>query len=159
GLNTQDNAGVVSFAALYFYTHGELYDGAGGGLAMFQAQKRPQVQSLMTTQCLNGIAQMIATLGATPADFFEGAFVDSVGRCAVLATGCDAGAAATWVPRFRADRPAIDGQGGSIVIWQGAMDRTVDPGRAQCGFDKIRQDLAAASAPTATFSVCGDAMA
>jgi pimeloyl-ACP methyl ester carboxylesterase len=159
GQNTTDNPGVVGYATLYFYSHGEVYDGAGGGLTMFQASKRPQVQQLMTTQCTGGIQSMIAQLGATPSDFFDMAFVTSLGNCAVFESGCDAEPAATWVPRFRADRPPIDAHSAPIVVWQGAMDQTVTPGRAQCGFDKIQADLAAATAPTTTFQVCGDAMA
>jgi hypothetical protein len=158
-LTTQTTPAAISYAMFFFYGHGELYDGPGGGLSMFQASKRDLVRSFMVKDCESDVATALPPLGATPADFYDPAFVTAMENCMILQTGCDQEPAATWFARALADRPPIDPNGAPIVVWHGAMDKDITPDRAQCGFDRIQSDLASAPSATTTFKVCGDPIA
>ena len=80
----------------------------------------------------------------------------SIGSCALGDdAACAREPAATWLARFRADRPRLDPQGADIVLWQGAADRASPPELAQCGIDKINADLSAPDTQ-ASFTLCGD---
>ena len=109
GYKTSDSGYAIMYDMDYFYSHGELYDGPGGGLAMFQAAKRDAVQSFLMNQCAPnpppGVD--ITTLGATPADIFDSTFVNSVADCGIGFGGCTDATAMTWTARFAADRPPI----------------------------------------------------
>ena len=159
GLTTAQNSGVIAYGLFYYYGHGELYDGPGGGLAMIQASKRDAVKQLLTTGCNDDVANGVAALGATPSDIYDQNFVASLQQCMIFQQNCDIDPAKTWMQRALADRPTIDAHGAPMLAWHGAVDTTIPPDRAQCGFDKIDADLAAATNPTATFTVCGDAQA
>src|SRR5439155_26950202 len=65
-LNTKDNGGVIAYALTYYYGHGELYDGPGGGLTTFQSGKRDAIKTLLTTACNDTLGDKAATLGITP---------------------------------------------------------------------------------------------
>jgi hypothetical protein len=158
GFNTTSNADALWYSLLYFYNHGEILDGPGGGTAMYLPAKRSIAQTIFSTKCADSTAS-VQMLGSTTADFLDPAFTDSMSNCSILGTDCDKNAAATWQPRWRADRPAVDAHGPPIVIWQGGMDTTVSPGLAQCGFDKITADLQATPGATATLTTCADATA
>jgi hypothetical protein len=155
-LTTQHDAAAISYGMFYFYGHGELYDGPGGGLTMFQAAKRNAVKAIMENNCEEDMTTVLPSLGSTTADIYDPAFISAMESCMVYQTGCGQEPAATWVGRAIADRPPIDPDGAPIVAWHGAKDIDISPSRAQCGFDKIRNDLARASQPTATFTICGD---
>jgi hypothetical protein len=156
GLHTATDAAALSYGMYYFYGHGELYDGPGGGLAMFRADKRAQVAAVLSGSCESDVDTQMPTLGAASTDFYDPTFLSAVSGCMALGQSCDQEPAATWVTRAIADRPAIDPYSAPIVIWHGAVDTTISPARAQCGFDKLQADLAAASAPTTTITICGD---
>jgi hypothetical protein len=156
-LTTQHDAAAISYGMFYFYGHGELYDGPGGGLAMFQPAKRDAVKAFLQNDCESDATGVLPTLGSTTADLYDPAFITAMENCTIYQTGCDQEPAATWFKRAMADRPAIDPDGAPIVVWHGAKDVDIPPARAQCGFDKIQSDLAGAH--TATFTVCGDAEA
>jgi hypothetical protein len=156
GLTTHNDAGAVSYGMFYFYGHGELYDGPGGGLAMFQAAKRDQVKTLLDNTCEDDMGAALPPLGATPSDFYDPAFVNAMQDCEILQTNCDLEPAKTWKQRAFADRPPIDASSAPIVIWHGAIDKDIAPARAQCGFDKIARDLSAVAQPTTTVTICGD---
>jgi hypothetical protein len=149
GLTTANDSGAIAYSMEYFYGHGELYDGPGGGLTMFDSSKRAQIGDLLSTSCTP--EDFVSTLGVDPSDIYDATFIDEMTACAGAGICFAAG---DWGNRFTADRPTIDPAGGSLVIWQGAMDQTVTPDRAQCGFDKIRADLSSATSPTTTLSVC-----
>ena len=157
GLTTKNDAGTIGYATLYFWTHGEVYDGPGKGLDHIQPDKRDALKVLLTTKCSGELGDAMPSFGATPRDFFDPAFVDAVGLCAIANTDCDKEPAATWLKRFRADRPTIDVAGAPIVIWQGKNDTTIPPERVVCGMDKIKKDIAdAGAAAKITLTVCGD---
>ncbi len=158
GYKTADSGYAVMYDLDYFYSHGELYDGTGGGLAMIQPAKRDAVSSFLMGQC-TPIAPPgvdITTLGATMSDIFDMSFVNSVSGCGVGIGDCTDATAMTWTARFSADRPPIDPDGPPILIYNGGMDDNFPPPRAQCMFDKISADLSGATSPTTTISTCFD---
>jgi hypothetical protein len=156
GLTTQKDAAAISYGMFYFYGHGELLDGSGGGLTMFQPAKRAQVKQLLDTTCESDATTALPPLGTTTADFYDPAFVNAMESCTIYQTGCTVEPAATWLRRALDDRPAIDPYSAPIVVWHGAIDKDIPPARAQCGFDKLARDLQSASAPTTTLTICGD---
>lgn len=156
---TTANAGyAVMYDLDYFYSHGELYDGPGGGLAMFPPAKRDAVKSFLMGQC-NPMAPPgvpITSLGTQPSDIFDSNFVSSLSGCGLGFGGCTDATAMTWTARFAADRPPIDANGPPLLIYDGGMDTNFPPARAQCMFDKINADLMATASPTTTISTCLD---
>ncbi|MCA1665499.1 MAG: lipase family protein, partial [Myxococcales bacterium] len=156
--NTTDSPYPVMYDLEYFYSHGELYDGPGGGLAMFQPAKRDAVKSFLLNQCKPSAPPGvdIKTLGATPSDIFDPSFVNSVGDCGIGLGGCNDATAMTWTARFSADRPPIDPNGPPILIYDGGMDTNFPPARAQCMYDKINADLTAAPSAATMISSCFD---
>jgi hypothetical protein len=154
-LTTREAGGLVAYALYYFYSHGEVLDGPGGGLAMFQPQRRDVLTRLMTTECGDQVPVDVVQLGDTPDQFYDAAFIDEVGGCALFGT-CTTPLAMTWHQRFLDDRPAVDPQGVPMALLAGSRDEAVTPDRAQCGIDKIERDLAAAPGATASLVTCGD---
>jgi pimeloyl-ACP methyl ester carboxylesterase len=157
GLTTQNDAAAISYQMFYFYGHGELYDGPGGGLSMFKPAQQAAVKAFMQNKCESDASSVLPTLGSTTADLFDATFISAMENCMVFQTNCDKEPAATWLERALADRPTIDPYGAPIVVWHGAKDVDIPPNRAQCGFDRIQSDLAKAGNATTTFTVCGDA--
>jgi pimeloyl-ACP methyl ester carboxylesterase len=157
GLTTQSNASAISYQMFFFYGHGELYDGPGGGLAMFKPAQQAAVKAFMENNCESDAAGILPGLGSTTADLYDASFIGALQNCSVFQTGCDQEPAATWLKRALADRPTIDPNSAPIVVWHGAKDVDIPPDRAQCGFDRIQSDLAKAGNATTTFTVCGDA--
>ncbi|HEX6835532.1 MAG TPA: alpha/beta fold hydrolase [Polyangia bacterium] len=143
GMDTSKNGYFMEYQLDYFYSHGELYDGAGGGLAMIQAAKRDQVKSLVETQCLDDFAAMLPAVGHTTADIYDSNFITTLGNCGLGFNDCSDATSATWKPRLLADRPPLAAGGPPVVLWYGGQDQTITPGYARCELDKIAADGAA----------------
>ena len=80
---------TILYSMEYFYSAGELRDGPGGGLEVFQTAKRQAVKdTLLGGECYENAK--LQALGATPADFFDPTFVSDVGfDCAANPFGSD----------------------------------------------------------------------
>lgn len=160
GFSTAQDGYAIMYQLDYFYSHGELYDGPGGGLAMIQQDKRDAVRSFLMGQCgpIAPPGVNITSLGATPGDIFDASFVNSVSGCGFSGPGpgCDDATAQLWTKRFEADRPPIDPNGPPILVYNGGKDANFPPNRAQCMFDRINADLAAVPSPTTTITTCID---
>ncbi|MCU1278297.1 MAG: Triacylglycerol lipase precursor [bacterium] len=159
GYKTSDSGYAIMYDLDYFYSHGEMYDGPGGGLAMIQPAKRDAVKSFLMDQCSpmpSPPGVDITTLGATPTDFFDNNFIDSLSGCGIGFGGCTDATAMTWTARFSADRPPIDPNGPPLMIFDGGMDANFPPPRAQCMFDKLDADLMGATTPTTKIATCFD---
>ena len=143
-LTTATDGDVMATTLLYFYGHGELYDGPGGGITMFDAAFQQPVRTLLDRYCIDDLATQVATLGDTFGDFVDPSFARSIGKCADDATAASCGAepAKTWNPRFSADRPASATDGAPVVVWQGGKDATITSPDAVCGQHKLDRDLA-----------------
>jgi pimeloyl-ACP methyl ester carboxylesterase len=160
GVNT---GAFLAFSLLYFYSHGELYDGPGRGTDMLRPALREPVREALRSECFSGLVAKLATLGPSASEIFDPAFAQEVGQCGLTANPaqCEGEAARTWHARFSADRPAVDPSGAPLLIWQGGADAVVTPSGAMCGVDKIRRDLDAAGKgrASATLTVCADPQA
>lgn len=155
-LNTLDNPGELSFAIEYFYSHGEVYDGAGGGTKLF-LPKVGNALKKFTSSC--NFFEDPSVLGLNTSDFFKADFLKAVGNCGLFGDSyCTGGLAGTWEQRFKNDRPTLDPRGAPIVMWHGANDLVIPPPFAKCAIDKIRADLPA-NGQSAKFTFCGDPMA
>ena len=155
--NTTDNPGPLAFAVEYFYTHAELYDGAGRGPELFKPEVRSALQGYVSSCSFEASP---AVLGFSAADFFQPDFLDAVAGCGVFgADACSGGLAGTWETRFRADRPQLDPAGAPVVMWHGANDAVIEPALAKCAIDKLSADLQPLEGTAARFTFCGDAAA
>jgi pimeloyl-ACP methyl ester carboxylesterase len=155
GLNTNDDHAEIAFDLLYFYGHGELYDGPGGGVSMLRDEQRSAASDLIERRCFSDLVASVHTLGKVASDIFDPTFVHQVSSCAVAGGGasCHQGAAETWNPRFTADRPAVDPEGAPILVWQGGADTLVPPDRAICGQDTLVRNV---TTHPSTLTYCGD---
>ncbi len=145
-MTTANNGYFMEYQLDYFYSHGELYDGAGGGLAMIQPAKRDAVANLIETQCLDDFASMLPSLGSTTADIYTADFVNLLGNCGIGFSDCSDATSTTWKPRLLADRPPLAAGGPPVVLWYGGQDTTITPGYARCELDKIAADGATGTA-------------
>jgi hypothetical protein len=167
GLTTADDSATIGLTMDYFYTHAELLDGQGSGLLHYQPSKRDAIARFYdqsgpcpaaTEAGIAAIHDRIVALGATTSDFFQPEFLDSLGACGLSEdpdADCRSEPAASWIKRFRADRPASDPRGAEVLMWVGGRDAASPPSLAQCGIDKITSDFAAPGA-TAELTVCAD---
>jgi pimeloyl-ACP methyl ester carboxylesterase len=124
------------FSLFYYYSRGELFDGAGEGTAMFKPEKRDEIMRLLSTKCVN---QQASFAQALPSEFFSEDFIHSIEACASGGT-CEA-PGRTWFERFGRDRPDLDPQGAPVMLLQGSRDPTVTPPRAKCAIDSVKQAL------------------
>jgi hypothetical protein len=144
----------ILYSMFYFYSAGELRDGPGMGVSMFQpAQQAPAKQVVLSDTCFD--AKDLQAMGSAPTDFYDTTFVHDVGLCAT-GSDCTQGVAPTWLARWEQDRPHLDPMGPPILIWYGGLDSFVAPGYAECAIERFAKDFSSAGA-TATTSICYDA--
>jgi len=153
GYDTSSAPYLFEYELQYFYSHGELLDGAGNGLELIQPAKQDQVKTILTTECIDDVATDMATLGTNASDYFDPTATKNLAQCAFTGD-CTGDPAPIWQPRFYADRPAIDTSGPPIVIWYGNKDTTISPAYAQCEVDRFARDLAGGG--TTAVSTCLD---
>lgn len=156
--NTTKDAYTIEFAMFYFYSQGELRDGPGMGLSMFQTAKRDLVKQTLVGSGLCYDFADLMMLGNTPVDFFDPTWVSDVGtNCAATPVGSDCSPpdAATWLARWQKDRPPLDPMSTPILIWYAGQDQNISLGFAQCARDRFANDLSAAGATT-TIRYCFD---
>jgi pimeloyl-ACP methyl ester carboxylesterase len=150
GFNTDNDAYQYLFAMDYFYSSGELLDGPGHGVDVFQSDKQTAVAHVLTGACTD--AAGLKMLGNIGYDFFDHTFADDVGSTCALGTDCSSALSTKWLARWQSDRPPLDSNGAKVVIWYGGNDIYVTPQFAQCARDKIHSDGA-----DAQVSYCWDA--
>ncbi|HXU74117.1 MAG TPA: alpha/beta fold hydrolase [Polyangia bacterium] len=156
--NTNADSTAILFAMWYFYAEGELLDGPGMGLSMFQPSKRDLVRTTLVAGQSCYDATDLQMLGTTTSDFFDQSFIDNVGsNCAATPfnVDCSSPDATKWLARWKADRPPLDPMGAPLLVWYSGGDQDVTVGFAQCARDRFASDLADPSA-TATITYCFD---
>ena len=144
---------VVNTAIEYFYTHAELYEGAGAGLKLFNIAPG-QLQASDVTPLLSSCNFAPDLSPLTHVDTFISPESQAVAACAALGQ-CNSPAAGVWAPRMRADRPALNPRGAPVVVWQGGADAVVPSAISGCANDKLTSDLVVPGA-TASLQICGD---
>lgn len=156
GLTTQNDVNSILYAMTYAYAAGELRE-PGTGLDVFQTAKRTAAKEVINgAECY--AAAKLQAIGATPADFFDATYIDTVGnKCAANLSGpdCSDPLAAEWRSRWISDRPPIDATSTApVLLIFGGEDTFVTPGRAACARNKINVDLAAVSGATTEVTLC-----
>lgn len=130
---------AFGFAAYYFYGHGARLDGEAQATSPFLPAKADMMKQHLETTCLPDLISGSQKLGITKSsELFTDTFRTAVGGCGLLGS-CGDPLAAKWKDRWIADRPHLDPKR-SVVLWQGGMDTTVEPGRAMCGVDRMKAD-------------------
>lgn len=154
-----DAAGIL-YSMEYFYSEGELRDGPGHGVDVFQTTKQAAVPDVLTGgECYD--STKLQALGAKPSDFYDMNFVNNVGfKCAATPIGsdCTIAPAPTWLARWKLARPAIDPMGAPILLFVGGMDNYLTMTRAPCVRNKLTADTMAAGSTT-KLTYCFDATA
>jgi pimeloyl-ACP methyl ester carboxylesterase len=157
GLTTAADMNTILYAMAYAYSEGELRDGPGHGVDVFQTAKQAAVKDVIVGGECYESAKMQA-LGARPSDFFDTTYHDQVAsNCAFLGT-CGDALATKWKARWIEERPAIDATGAPILVVSGGKDTFITPGRSACGRDAFTATLAA-SGSTTTVDYCFNAEA
>jgi pimeloyl-ACP methyl ester carboxylesterase len=156
--NTKDNADPIFYAMDYFYSAGELRDGPGGGVAMYQASAQSVVPKVLVGGPCYDYAGLQA-LGTHPPDFFDNNFVNQVGLYCAISGDCTQGDAPKWKARWIEDRPALDPQGASVLLWLGAKDSYIPASRLGCVQKRVSGDLSAGGSTAASATYCYDAAA
>lgn len=169
------NPFAQAFAIEYFYTGAEVRDGRGAGASLFSIPADQLNGYVSTCSFTSTFCQFInpPSFGLA-AQFFEPNFFAAVAGCGADRSACNASPLAQkWEKRFISDRPAINRNGGPIVLWHGAFDEVIPAPFAKCAIKKITRDLGLNKnadvdaddvdveriANTPTFSFCGDAAA
>jgi dienelactone hydrolase len=144
GLTTAKDTNSILYAMAYAYSAGELRDGPGGGLVVFQTDKQAGAKDFMVGgECYD--TPKLQALGAKPSEFFTSEYVNTVGfTCAIspITPDCTSTIATMWKQRWIEDRPPIDPQGAPLLFVFGGTDTFITPRRAQCTRNKIATDLA-----------------
>lgn len=155
GLTTTADVSSILYAMAYGYSAGELRDGTG--LDVFATAKQAAARdALFSGECYDGAK--LQALGGTPAEFFEPAYVETVGGTCAIGGDCTATLAADWKTRWQEDRPALDPTGAPVLAIYGGQDTFITPSRAQCGRNKLASDIAA-NGSTTTVQNCYSASA
>jgi alpha-beta hydrolase superfamily lysophospholipase len=139
-------ADTVAASVWYHYSHAELLDGSGSGIQIFAAGVRGGIRQFFDQTC-DPDEQALASLGKTPADLFDAAFVSSVSIPAALGTPCVDGTCTKWIARYAADRPHLTGDAARtpVLVVYGDSDEWIPADREVCGFDRLASDGADAT--------------
>jgi len=153
-LTTATDVNSILYAMEYAYSAGELRDGTGHGVDVFATAKQAAAKDAMLGgECYD--SAKLQALGATPGDFFDSNYVNTVGMGCALGGTCTDPLAVKWKAIWGQDRPAIDATGAPLLIMFGGSDTFVNPNRALCAKKKLTADLAAGTATT-TIKYCSD---
>jgi pimeloyl-ACP methyl ester carboxylesterase len=149
-----DQSAAPAVSVWYHYTQAELLDGPGEGKKLFAADKRDAIESFVNTTCWEQKAAVLKPLGTYADEYFDPAFVASVGKPSLGVVGdCPSTDAVClkWKARYSSDRPHLTGKAAQtpILLAYGGKDDTIPPGRMKCGFDRLHED-------NAQLSVCVD---
>ncbi len=156
-LTTANDANSILYAMEYAYSANELREGAGKGVEVFATAKRTAAKdTILGDNCYD--STKLVALGATPQDFFDSNYVNTVGNSCALGGTCTDPLAAKWKARWLEDRPALDATGAPILAMFGGADKTIAVGRATCMHDKLAAEIAGAGATT-TVQYCYNAAA
>jgi hypothetical protein len=146
GFPLSTDAATVAASVWYHYSHAELLDGPGSGVQLFAAGVRDGIRRFFEQTC-DPDEQALASLGKTPADLFDSAFVGSVSIPAALGTPCVDATCKRWITRYADDRPHLAGDATHtpVLVVYGDSDEWIPADREVCGFDRLASDGANAT--------------
>ena len=140
----------IAVGVWYHYSHGEVLDGPGHGVDVFDPSKRDAIKKFFDTTCVgnpnknDGDFAQLKALGTNVADLYDPAFAQSVKLAAGLGGGCDPSdtTCQRWIARYAADRPHLTGSAARtpLLVVYGSADNTIPPERMVCGLDRLKSD-------------------
>jgi pimeloyl-ACP methyl ester carboxylesterase len=140
----------IAVGVWYHYSHGEVLDGPGHGVDVFDPSKRDAIKKFFDTTCVgnplknDGDFAQLKALGSNVADLYDPAFAQSVKLAAGLGGGCDPGdtTCERWIARYAADRPHLTGNAARtpVLVVYGSADITIPPERMVCGLERLKND-------------------
>jgi pimeloyl-ACP methyl ester carboxylesterase len=155
GLTTTADVNSILYAMEYAYAGGELRDGAGHGVDVFATAKQTAAKdTILGTACYD--SAKLQALGATPSDFMDATYVNTVGTTCSIQGTCTAPLAAKWKTRWQEDRPALDATGAPLLVMFGGADTFITVGRATCTKARFDANLAGGGTTT-TIDYCYNA--
>jgi pimeloyl-ACP methyl ester carboxylesterase len=137
---------VVATSIWYHYSHAEILDGPGGGLALItnDPTKSALVKNFFDNTCESDDLSVLNQLGTTASDFYDPTFASAVGAMAASGAACPTDPVKgpicqKWQARYAADRPALTGSAATtpILFVYGLDDTTIPPERSTCGMDTL----------------------
>jgi pimeloyl-ACP methyl ester carboxylesterase len=139
----QSSVGFVSI--WYHYTHGELLDGPGHGLDLFQPSKQAAVKSFVDNDCFSETYPDMMDAGTSANDFFTTSYAQAIALAATpLGSGNCKGDATCqkWLDRMTADWPHLTGGAAKvpILVYYANDDTTITPDAMQCVLDRLTSD-------------------
>ena len=136
---------VNAISVWYHYTNGELLN-PGHGLDIFAPDKQAGIKHFVDNDCEADSYPDLQALGTTSKDLFTQDFQNQITNSAALGVACadDAGLCNTWIARYAADRPHLQGTAPTIPILleYGKNDTTIPPERMACVLDRLKTDNA-----------------
>lgn len=143
--NFKDQRSANAVSIFYHYTHGELLDGPGGGLLMFQESKRAGIKKFVDESCWAADYPLLNALGTKPTDVFDPEFVAATAEPAAAGSACPSdepkkSLCEKWMARYKADRPKLTGEAAKVPVLfvYGNKDTTLAPSRMTCARDWLK---------------------
>ena len=152
-----DNTGSAApeVSLWYHYTVGELLDGQGHGIDLFQPSKQAAVKSFVDNDCWWGVypdLEAAAQPTHSANDLFLASFSSTTALAAAIDASCGTDAnCLKWMARYAKERPHFTGAAKTVPIllsW-GGRDTTMAPTLMACVFDRLKSDAA-------NYKVCYD---
>jgi pimeloyl-ACP methyl ester carboxylesterase len=142
GLTTATDTNAILYSMEYAYSAGELREGTGHGVDVFQLAKQAAAKdTILGTECYD--KAKLQALGDRPVDFYDTTYVSVVGGSCALDSfnpnNCLDALAAKWKGWWIEDRPPISATAPLLVLF-GGMDTTITPARAQCDRNRFMRD-------------------
>ena len=139
------SSAVPAVSIWYHYTHGELLDGPGHGVDLFQPSKQAVVKAFVDNDCWAASYPDLLDAGTSANDLFLTSYTSVMGPAATpLASGDCKGDATCqkWLDRMTADWPHITGNAAKvpILVWYANNDTTVTPDGMQCVYNRLSGD-------------------
>ena len=136
------NAAANGVSVWYHYTHAELLDGKGAGIALFKPEKRAAIQQFIDDTCWGPSYPVLEGAGTVITDLFDADFVNSIQNAATNDAPCQDATCSKWIGRYLEDRPHLTGKAATtpLLVPYGDSDMTLTSDRAACAFDRLRAD-------------------
>ncbi len=134
-----EEANSVAASVWYHYSNAELLDGPGAGVLLFAPKQRDAIRAFFEREC---DPDALSKLGKNIGDLFDPSFTSDVAPFAGLGVPCLSSRCATWMARYKADRPHLKNEAKSVplLVLHGDADDWIPPERAKCGFDRLAAD-------------------
>jgi len=136
---------LAAVTVWYHYTTAELLDGPGAGAALFAEDKRDAIVDFVESACYqSGGYPQLAALGEEIHELYDPGFASAVGLTAAGVKPCQFGTCKTWLDRYKAERPHLEGPAADVplLFLYGAEDTVIPSERMHCAVNRLERDEA-----------------